>query len=365
MSEKMLRELCERETGLSAEDILRLEQVAAVLPVMAELVGADMFIDCMDWDGVALVAAQATPAGKVSLYQQDIVGQRAYADREPAVYLTFATGLSRRDLKATTQEGRSVKQDVVALRGENGEVIGVLIAEKDISGDIRQERKFQALARSQEDRNAVQLAMLPQEETAAATVREVHHRVKNNLQLIASLLNMQARKTENPDTRKILEENVNRVLSIATIHDILTKSGLDKLTISSSELLEKLRRNLQSFVPVGKNIVIRVEGDELNLSADCATSVSMVVSELITNALEHAFPDREGGTVRILVQAGQLTHSISVMDDGVGFDPAKVREGSLGMGIVRATVEDKLHGALQVSTGSGGTQVMFEFKHDL
>ena len=153
-------------------------------------------------------------------------------------------------------------------------------------------------------------------------------------------------------------------MSIATIHDILTVSEHDRRTISSSELLEKLRRNLQSFVPPGKAVVIRVEGDELELTADRATSVSLVVSELITNALEHAFPGRESGIVRILVRAGRLTHSITVQDDGVGFSPESVREGSLGMGIVRATVEDKLQGTFQVSTGPGGTQAMFDFKSD-
>ena len=358
----LLRTVCEKETNLEEEEIRRLEEVARMLPLMADLVRADVFIDCMDRDGVALVAAQAAPAGEEGLYQQDIVGQRAYAHREPAVYLAFATGLCRRDLKATTQEGRQVKQDVVPLRGEEGQVIGVLIAERDISGDLRQEKKFQELARSQESRNAAQLTMLPQQE--AATIREIHHRVKNNLQLIASLLNMQARKAEDPMTKKILAENVNRVLSIAAIHDILTVSEHDNRRISSTELLEKLRRNLQSFAPPGKAIVLRVEGDELQLSADCATSVSLVVSELITNALEHAFPNRDGGMVRVLVQAGRLTHSISVMDDGVGFTPDQVREGSMGMEIVRATVEDKLKGSLQVSTGPGGTQVMFEFKGD-
>ena len=358
-----LRALCQRETELTTEEIAGLEQVAAVLPVIAELARADVFVDCMDREGVALVAAQAAPQGGGSLYQREIVGQRAYADREPAVYLTFATGMCRRDLKATTQEGRAVKQDVVPLRSREGTVVGVLIAEKDISGDIRQERKFQALARSQESRNAAQLALLPQQ-TDDVTIREVHHRVKNNLQLVASLLNMQARKAEDPGTKKILQENVNRVLSIATIHDILTVSEHDGRTIGSGELLEKLRRNLQSFVPPGKAVLIRVEGDELTLSADRATSVALVVSELITNALEHAFPGRREGTVTVLVRAGSLTHSITVEDDGVGFSPEKTRAGSLGMGIVRATVEDKLQGSLQISSGPEGTRVMFDFKSD-
>ena len=135
--------------------------------------------------------------------------------------------------------------------------------------------------------------------------------------------------------------------------------------ISSAVLLEKLRRNLQGLVPEGKAISLQVEGDDLRLSPDCATSVSLVVSELITNALEHAFPGRDRGRVVVRVCRGRLCSTVSVEDDGVGFRPEDVRRGSLGMGIVRATVEGKLHGQLRVDTGPRGTAAFFDIPNDI
>ena len=165
----------------------------------------------------------------------------------------------------------------------------MLIREQDVSEDLLQEKKFQRLARTYEqgDRS---LRSSGAGAGDPAMLREVHHRVKNNLQLVASILNLQARRCGDPFTEKILRENVGRVLSIAAIHDILTQNGGDFRSIGSLTLLEQLRKNLQSFVPEGKRIVISVTGDGVELSADTASSVSLVVNELITNALEHAFP---------------------------------------------------------------------------
>lgn len=357
-----LREVCRRETALPEEAVCRLEKVAELLPVMAELFQVDVFIDCMGSGGVAVVAAQGSPQSVQGLYRKSVVGERAYPDKEPAVYQVFQSGMCRYDLKATTQEGREVKQSIVPLLDGAGQVAGVLIAERDISEDVRREQKYRALERTVENISSAQFAMRSDENTAA--MREVHHRVKNNLQLIASMLNMQARKAESDETRRILQENVNRVLSIATIHDILTLSGMQRTYISSTELLEKLRRNFQGLVPDGKSVVIRVEGDELRLSPDCATSVSLVVSELINNAIGHAFPGRDSGRIVIRCGYGRMNCSIAVEDDGVGFRPEEVRKGSLGMGIVRATVEDKLQGSLRVRSGPGGTTVQFDFHND-
>lgn len=359
-----LRDICLGQTFLHGADIDRLEGVAAVLPLIADLAQTDVFIDCMDRDGVAVVAAQESPHSIEALYRGSVVGQRAYAQREPAVYLAFSTGQCRYDLKATTQEGRAVKQSVVPIRGVEGDVAAVLIAERDISEDIRHERKYREMARTVENMSSSHLSLLPGEESLAA-VREIHHRVKNNLQLVASILNMQARKAPDAATKKIFQENVNRVLSIAAIHDILTLTEENGAGISSTELLEKLRRNLQGLVPEGKAIAIQVEGDDLRLTPDCATSVPLVVSELITNALEHAFPGRDRGHVAVRVCRGRLCSTVSVEDDGVGFRPEDVRRGSMGMGIVRATVEGKLHGQLRVDTGPRGTTVLFDLQNDI
>ena len=359
-----LKDICLGQTFLHGEDIVRLEGVAAVLPLIADLVQADVFIDCMDREGVAVVAAQESPHTTEALYRKSVVGERAYSQWEPAVYLAFSTGQCRYDLRATTQEGRAVKQSVVPIRGLEGKVAAVLIAERDVSDDIRHERKYREMARAVESMSSSSLALLPAEEDLAA-MREIHHRVKNNLQLVASILNMQARKAPDAATKKIFQENVNRVLSIAAIHDILTLTEESGSGISSAVLLEKLRRNLQGLVPEGKVISLQVEGDDLQLSPDCATSVSLVVSELITNALEHAFPGRDRGRVVVRVCRGRLCSTVSVEDDGVGFRPEDVRRGSLGMGIVRATVEGKLHGQLRVDTGPRGTAAFFDIPNDI
>ena len=361
-----LREVCRAETWLTDKDICRLEKVEALLPIMAELFQVDVFIDCMNRSGIAVVAAQGSPQSVRGLYRQSVVGEKAYQDREPAVYQVFQSGLCRHDLKATTQEGREVKQSIVPLAGVSIPMAGVLIAERDISEDILRAKKYRELERTVENMSNTQLAMRTYDQNTIA-MREIHHRVKNNLQLIASMLNMQARKTESEETRKILQENVNRVLSIATIHDILTltPSGEQRTYVSSTELLDKLRRNFQGLVPDGKSIVIRVEGDDLRLSPDCATSVSLVVSELINNAIEHAFPQRDSGQIVIRSCYGRMNSSIAIEDDGVGFCPEDVRKGSLGMSIVRATVEGKLGGKLWVKSGPEGTSVQFHFDSNL
>ena len=193
-------------------------------------------------------------------------------------------------------------------------------------------------------------------------MREVHHRVKNNLQLVASILNLQSRRCNNEFTKKILQENVSRVLSIASIHDILTKNEDNFREIDSIILLEQLRKNLQLFVPDGKYIDICVTGTAAKLSADIASAVSLVVNELITNALEHAFEGRDRGTVTVSFCAGQLFHSVTVSDDGGGFDPARLRKGSLGLNIVEATVRDRLHGQLNIHSDACGSRVSFDIK---
>ena len=146
--------------------------------------------------------------------------------------------------------------------------------------------------------------------------------MKNNLQLVASILSLQARRCGNDFTKKILLENVGRVLSIASIHDILTQNKDGFRQIDSLVLLEQLRKHLQALTPAGKQIAIQVTGPSVPLSADAAGSVSLVVNELITNALEHAFQDRTSGQVLVRFCAGQRYHTITVSDDGCGFDPA-------------------------------------------
>ncbi len=359
----MLRQICREKTTLTEDEIVQLEEVERQLPLIAEITGADVFIDCIQSEGRAVVVAQARPTRAVSAYEKDVVGEDALVEHEPAVFHAARINAPMCDIKAVTQENRAVRQNVVPIRNRDGGVIAVLIREKDISGELRQEKKFEELARTHENQDP-SLRSESADSTETILLREVHHRVKNNLQLVASILSMQARRYRGTITEKILTENVGRVLSIATLHDILTQNQGGFGAVSSLALLEKLRTNLRSFLPEEKQICIEVEGDEAELSANQASSIALVVNELITNALEHAFKHTDRGRVLVSFCAGVMFHTITVSDDGSGFAPAP-HEGHLGLRIVEATVRDKLRGRLHVYSDSDGTRISFDFKNEI
>ena len=357
----MLRQLCQDMTGLTEEAIQQLEALQAQLPLMAELSRADVFIDCPLPDGRAVVVAHARPSTAGSAYRENVTGQFATPEKEPAVFHALALQAPVRDIKAITQENRTVLQDVVPIFTPGQQCVALLIKEQDISGDLLREKKWQTLSRTYEGEDlSLRSAAAPPCNDLA--LREVHHRVKNNLQLVASILSLQARRCGNDFTKKILLENVGRVLSIASIPDILTQNKEGFRQIDSLVLLEQLRKHLQALTPAGKQIAIQVTGPSVPLSADAAASVSLVVNELITNALEHAFQDQSSGSVQVCFCAGQRYHTITVSDDGCGFDPAAPRTGHLGLNIVEATVRDKLRGHLTIHSGPGGSRVSFDFK---
>lgn len=129
--------------------------------------------------------------------------------REPAVFHAIRLMAPVRDLKAITREDRVVRQNAVPIRGEGGCCIGVLIRERDISRDLLQEKKFQSLARSYEQEDLSLRSPQPLRDDAA--LREIHHRVKNNLQLVASILNLQARRAPDSACRRLLGESDHRL----------------------------------------------------------------------------------------------------------------------------------------------------------
>lgn len=360
----MLRQICKEKTLLDERDILTLEDLERQLPLIAELTQADVFIDCLISDRQAVVAAQARPASAESIYEKTVVGEDALAEKEPAVFHAARIGAPVRDIKAVTQENRAVRQSVVPIRGWAGYVVAVLIQETDISRDLRREKKLEALSKSYEEA-APSLRSERVESSEVTTLREVHHRIKNSLQLVASILNLQARKYRGSEVEKILTENVGRVLSIAAIHDILTQDQGRFDRVSGLSILNKLGSGLRTFVPEGKDIQIEVGGDDVVVSASQASSVALVVNELITNALEHAFETTDHGHIRVSFCKGTLFHTVTVTDDGAGFPPEADRGERMGLRIVEATVRDKLRGQLHVHSDSSGTQVSFDIKNEI
>jgi two-component sensor histidine kinase len=356
--------LCSEKVGMQEADIVCLENMEKNLQIIAELTGSDVFIDCLMPDNTALVVAEAKPVSVKSAYTETVVGMIALPDDEPAVFNAFTSGMPVRDLKAITQEKCLVKQDVVPINGINGDVIAVLIRETDISQYIRQNEKYEKLARERDNLNASLFSGSNEQnlDNHQVSLLETHHRVKNNLQLIASILSMQSRRSTQPEVKKILGENVNRVLSISAIHDILCASSDNcHVKVNSRLLFQKLVENFRSLTPENCMINFNIEGDDIEFSADKASSISVVVNELLTNSVLHAFNGRTQGKVTLTTKEGNLYSTISVEDDGVGYDFGERNKSSLGLDIVSVTVKDKLKGNLRGSSDSTGTKVIFDF----
>jgi two-component system, sensor histidine kinase PdtaS len=178
--------------------------------------------------------------------------------------------------------------------------------------------------------------------------QEIHHRVKNNLQTVASLLRLQARSAEEIDPRKALADSVNRILAIAAVHEVLTERRDEEVELD--ELLERLRAMLVQGLGVAKRVEAELE--PVSLGGNRATALALVFSELFQNALEHG-----GSSVRVeLTQRdGQLL--LAIADDGEGI----ADDGSgTGLSIVRALVRDELRGELRlVNDGGLRAEVVF------
>ncbi len=206
-------------------------------------------------------------------------------------------------------------------------------------------------------------------------LQEIHHRVKNNLQVVVSLLSIQANRINRRDVIDILNETQNRVRAIAGIHETLYSSP-DLANISFSEYMEQLIRGLFSFYHVKLNAIkLEIEVDDMVLDITQAIPLGLIVNELVTNALKHAFPANRTGTVRAglrylpesSVQDGALDEGSAVLtieDNGVGL-PAGFdiqQQESMGVYLVRILTR-QLRGTLQVG-GDGKTQfrVVFPLK---
>lgn len=198
----------------------------------------------------------------------------------------------------------------------------------------------------------------------SVVIKEIHHRVKNNLQTIASLLRLQSRRVQDESFKSILQDSMNRVLAIASTHEILAQNGIDEVSIKS--VLERMLRGIKSgYALEDKNINIHISGDEFNLSSDKVTDISLIVNELVQNSLKYAFKGKSDGNINIVIQQGKMYSDIIVIDDGVGFDVDNINVKSLGLSIVKSLVKDKLKGEINILSSHEGTKITFDFANKI
>jgi two-component sensor histidine kinase len=192
-------------------------------------------------------------------------------------------------------------------------------------------------------------------------IRETHHRIKNNLQTMGSLLRMERRRSSNEEVKHILTDNMNRVISIAATHDILARQLGDKVELG--EVLEFIVNNLQRSYSLLDNIELALDLEEsIIVPSDVATSVSLIVNELVQNCYNHAFPNGAEGRINVSLKKEEEEVVISVTDNGVGFDIDHIKgNSSLGLFIVKNYVKDKLKGTIQFDKRKKGMEITFRF----
>lgn len=198
----------------------------------------------------------------------------------------------------------------------------------------------------------------------SVAIKEMHHRVKNNLQTIASLLSLQIRRADNEETKGMLGESMNRILSMASTHELLAQSGVDKVNIM--KVITNIKENsLRYFDEALFNVQVDILGDDFQVDSDIATSIALIINELMQNSLKYAFVERKEGSIKIVIKKGSLYSHICMTDNGRGFDCDSIDEGRLGLRIVKVLVRDKLHGTLEISSDEHGTSTSFDFLNQI
>ncbi len=186
-------------------------------------------------------------------------------------------------------------------------------------------------------------------------LREIHHRVKNNMQVISSLLNLQSRRISDPEVLEMFKESQRRIRSMALIHERLYQSS-DLSRIEFSQYLRNLANHLFSSYQIDPNrIHVTIDAVEIHLSINTAIPCALIVNELISNALKHGFPEERRGNVGVEFRRNDGNgYLLQVKDDGVGF-PANLdfhKTESLGMQIV-VTLVNQIEGTIRLEREKG------------
>ncbi len=298
-------------------------------------------------------------------YQDGVVifdenGLILYAN-EAAITLVDLLGFDRRIVGASIFGG-NLKLSLVkrALSYHQGTIVeemyGDIVLEQTVlpvlsSGKVRRSFLFlkDCTARRKQERELL---------VKNSVIKEIHHRVKNNLQTVAGLLRLESRQASLPEVKHALQEGINRIESMALVHEAISHYDEDYISLRtiSEELLRLLR---QSMIPEGKEITSEYIGPDIIVSSHQASYISLVLNELITNSLDHGFITKNQGTV--VVKATEMESDlvkIEVIDDGDGL-PADFdwrNSNRLGLQIIKNLVENELDGEVTiVPDESGGT----------
>lgn len=235
------------------------------------------------------------------------------------------------------------------LRNKNGEIAEIFCIGNDITEARNIEHALSASLREKE-----------------VLLRETHHRVKNNLQVVISLLRSHAKQMKDKQLLDILRESQNRIKAMALIHETLFQSS-DVTYVDFGTYLEKLTCNLfQAFGAEEKNIRLKTEARGVSLVIDDAIPVGLVINELVTNSLKYAFPDNSAGEIEIKMRTPDPDQiELLISDNGVGLpaEPDMPEKETLGLTMVRGLIELQLDGHMELEKNRG-TRFIIRFRRE-
>ncbi|MCP4348965.1 MAG: response regulator [Desulfobacterales bacterium] len=196
-------------------------------------------------------------------------------------------------------------------------------------------------------------------------LREIHHRVKNNMQVITSLLRIQAKSIKDPDVRTALQESQSRIRAMSLVHETLYHQN-SLAGIDMKQYLGRLAKNLRKiYGNIGAGIEIAIDIDELFFDIDHAIPCGLIINELVSNSFKYAFPEGGPGKISIMAKsADEGGIDLVVSDDGVGLPDDVVFQDAetMGFGIISSLAERQLGGTVEIMRDQG-TQFCFKFGH--
>lgn len=196
-----------------------------------------------------------------------------------------------------------------------------------------------------------------------ALIHEVHHRVKNNLQTIISLIGLEAVNTKDEKVKAFARTITSHVRSMNITYDLLSHTGSENVELKAliSRITDVLMEN--NCLKEECAVSTEIEGEDVILTETTASTVALIVNELVQNSLKYAFKDRKQGKIQMKIEKGATYSWVTVKDDGCGFDNKKVSRSSSGLGLrlISSLVQSSLKGELFIETGESGTGVRFSF----
>ena len=311
---------------------------------------------------------QATPEGRYLSVNPALARMYGYDSPEEVIALVtdiqaqqYVVPEDRLRLKEVYAEHGFVEGFETQIYRKDGSVIWISMSSRAVRDPDGVVRYYEGTALDISERKRAEEQIKASLGEKEVLLKEVHHRVKNNLQIMSSLLNLQIQYLNDPATREIFRTSMDRIKSMALIHDKLYRSE-SLSSIYFPGYVSDLVRDLVGAYTMGKGIALNLDVDPVLLDMDTAIPLGLVINELVSNALKHGFPGGSGGTVAIDLHREDTRVTLSVTDDGIGFPQELdfMNTPSLGMQLVTALVE-QLEGTIELKRGEG-TKFTIAFK---